>query len=89
MESLRNRLGRHLETLRALRPLDRWHDACRRLAMTDGQGTVEYVGIVLVVGALLLALKAGLGNSVGTTIGSKIGKAVGSAIDAVAAAKGG
>jgi hypothetical protein len=86
---LRNRLARHLHSLRALRPIDRWQDACRRLAMADGQGTVEYVGIVLVVGALLLALKAGLGNSVGTTIGSKIGKAVGSAIDAVAAAKGG
>jgi uncharacterized protein (DUF697 family) len=63
-------------------------DARRRLAESRGQGTVEYVGIVLVVGALLLALKSGLGPSVGKDIGNKLTAAVAQAITSVSAGKG-
>jgi hypothetical protein len=71
-----------MHTLRNL--LDRWNDGCRRLASTQGQGTVEYVGIVLVVGALLLALKSGLGHGATTSISSKLISAVSQAIATVA-----
>lgn len=37
-----------------------WIAGRRRMASTCGQGTVEYVGIVLVIGALLIALKTGM-----------------------------
>jgi hypothetical protein len=65
----------------------RWNDGCRRLASAQGQGTVEYVGIVLVVGALLLALKSGLGTDVGTKVGGKLTAAVADAIDTVVKGK--
>jgi hypothetical protein len=63
-------------------------DARRRLASSRGQGTVEYVGIVLVVGALLLALKSGLGPGIGKEIGTKLTAAVAQAITSVTAGKG-
>ena len=63
-------------------------DARRRLASSRGQGTVEYVGIVLVVGALLLALKSGLGEGVGKQIGTKLTAAVAQAITTVTGDKG-
>jgi hypothetical protein len=54
----------------------------RQLADVRGQGTVEYVGIVIVVGVLLVALKAGVGDS-GHAIASKISKSVADAIQNV------
>jgi hypothetical protein len=62
----------------------RWNDGCRRLASTQGQGTVEYVGIVLVVGALLFALKGGFTHTSTAAISSKLVSAVSQAIASVA-----
>ena len=39
-----------------------WGGRLRRLTSSRGQGTVEYVGIVIVIGVLLVALKAGMGD---------------------------
>jgi hypothetical protein len=61
----------------------RWNDGCRRLASAQGQGTVEYVGIVLVVGALLLALKGGFAHISTTAISTKLVSAVSQAIASV------
>ena len=55
-----------------------WHS----LSSARGQGTVEYVGIVIVVGVLLVALKAGVGDS-GHAIAGKISKSVSDAIQNV------
>jgi hypothetical protein len=51
-----------------------------RLARRRGQGTVEYVGIVLAVGTLLLALATPMGHLAGP-IAAKIAAAVKDAID--------
>ena len=60
----------------------------RGLASTRGQGTVEYVGIVIVIGVLLVALKAGMGDQ-GGTIAHKISKSVSDAIQGVIEGKSG
>lgn len=60
----------------------RWRAACTRLATSRGQGTVEYVGIVIVIGVLLVALKAGMGDQ-GGAIAHKISKSVSDAIQNV------
>jgi hypothetical protein len=61
--------------------------AAARLAVTDfvrgrldrsddsGQGAVEYVGIILVVAAIIIALVA-LGPTLGSAIGTKIQEAI-------------
>jgi hypothetical protein len=67
------------DAIRALRPVPRWR---RRLADCRGQGTVEYVGIVIVIGVLLVALKAGMGDQ-GGAIAHKISKSVSDAIQTV------
>jgi hypothetical protein len=54
----------------------------RRMARDAGQGTVEYVGIVIAVGALLLALNATIGGNAGK-IGDKIKAGVVHAIDQI------
>jgi hypothetical protein len=54
----------------------------RKLAHEAGQGTVEYVGIVIAVGALLLALNATIGSDAGK-IGERIKGGVVHAIDQV------
>jgi hypothetical protein len=82
MTSLRTTCTRR--ALRARRALQRWLGS---LAATRGQGTVEYVGIVIVIGVLLVALKAGIGDQ-GDAIGKKISKAVSGAIESVAQGKG-
>jgi hypothetical protein len=61
-----------------------WHP----LASGRGQGTVEYVGIVILVGALLIALKAGMGDK-GGTIAHKISTSVSNAIQDVMDSKKG
>ena len=55
----------------------------QRLAATRGQGTVEYVGIVIVIGVLLVALKTGVAGKTGGDVGKKIAEAVSGAIDDV------
>lgn len=62
--------------------------ALRGLSGCRGQGTVEYVGIVIVIGVLLVALKAGMGDQ-GGTIAHKISKSVSDAIQGVMEGKGG
>lgn len=53
--------------------------AARMLTAERGQGTVEYVGIVLAVAALLVAVAAAIDNKVGgpiaTALVHKIGRA--------------
>ena len=56
----------------------------RRLRSVRGQGTVEYVGIVLAVAVLLLALTGPLGKQ-NDAIARKIGGAVAHAIDTTVA----
>ena len=51
-----------------------------RLRSSRGQGTVEYVGIVLAIGALLLALASPMGH-LANPIASKVAAAVKDAID--------
>ena len=61
---------------------------CRALLRERGQGTVEYVGIVLAVGALLLALATpmhGLAGPIATTLGAAVKQAID---DTVGAGKG-
>jgi len=71
-----------------------WHAAAlccrglRRLAASRGQGTVEYVGIVIVVGVLLVAVKAGIGKSGAHDIAAKISSSVTQAVQDVVGAKG-
>ena len=60
----------------------------RRLGRSRGQGTVEYVGIVIAIGALLLALGGVFGTTgIAKPIAAKITAAVSHAIDGVAASK--
>ena len=60
----------------------------RHLRDTRGQGTVEYVGIVLAVGALLLALVGPLRGKA-TPIATKVAAAVTHAIDSTTTPGGG
>jgi hypothetical protein len=60
-----------------------WSAGLRRLSSTRGQGTVEYVGIVIVIGVLLVALKTGVAGKNGGQVGEKLSKAVSEAIDSV------
>jgi hypothetical protein len=55
----------------------------RRLCSARGQGTVEYVGIVIVIGVLLVALKTGVAGKHGGQVGEKLTKALSDAIDSV------
>ena len=64
--------------------LNRLLAALRRIGREAGQGTVEYVGIVIAVGALLLALNAALGTDAGK-IGDRVKAGVVHAIDQVTA----
>jgi hypothetical protein len=57
--------------------------ALRGLSACRGQGTVEYVGIVIVIGVLLVALKTGVAGKHGGQVGEKLTKAVSDAIDSV------
>jgi cobalamin synthase len=52
-----------------------------RLRHSCGQGTVEYVGIVLAVGALLLAFTSALPRQAATSVAKKVEAAVVKAID--------
>ena len=52
-----------------------------RLRDTRGQGTVEYVGIVLAIGALLLAFSSALPKQAATSVAKKVESAVVKAID--------
>ncbi len=64
-----------------------WCHGLRRLAASRGQGTVEYVGIVIVVGVLLVAVKAGIGKSGAHDIAAKISSSVTQAVQDVVGAK--
>jgi hypothetical protein len=55
----------------------------RRLGTCRGQGTVEYVGIVIVIGVLLVAVKAGVGGAAASALGKKISTSVSNAIQHV------
>jgi hypothetical protein len=74
------RLHRWVETL--------WRTGWRQLAASRGQGTVEYVGIVIVVGVLLIAVKAGIGKSGAHDIAAKISDSVTQAVQDVVGGKG-
>jgi hypothetical protein len=65
-----------------------WCRGLRRIAASRGQGTVEYVGIVIVVGVLLVAVKAGIGKSGAHDIAAKISSSVTQAVQDVVGAKG-
>jgi hypothetical protein len=85
MSSIRTACARTAQRTRhAVRSLlaQRWRSGPRRLADCRGQGTVEYVGIVIVIGVLLVALKAGMGDQ-GGAIAHKISKSVSDAIQTV------
>jgi hypothetical protein len=56
--------------------------ALRAAAREDGQGTVEYVGIMLLLGTVLAAAVAGVAKT-DTSLSSKITGAVKDAIDGV------
>jgi hypothetical protein len=92
MSSIRTARARTMHTTRqVVRRLfagPRWSAGLRGLSACRGQGTVEYVGIVIVVGVLLVALKAGMGDQ-GGTIAHKISKSVSDAIQNVMESKGG
>jgi hypothetical protein len=60
----------------------RW-SGLRQLRTCRGQGTVEYVGIVIVIGVLLVAVKAGVGGSAASALGKKISTSVSNAIQHV------
>jgi hypothetical protein len=61
----------------------RWSAGLRRLRTCRGQGTVEYVGIVIVIGVLLVAVKAGVGGTAASALGKKISTSVSNAIQHV------
>jgi len=48
-----------------------------------GQGTVEYIGLLLAIGVLLLAVNKGLGNGGAAGIPAKITSSIVTAIDKV------
>jgi hypothetical protein len=55
----------------------------------DGQGTVEYVGIVLAVAALLVAVAAAIDNKVGGPIATALVRRLQDAVTQVGTAKHG
>jgi hypothetical protein len=57
--------------------------AKRRLSPEDGQGTVEYIGLILLLAAVMTVV-ATRGN--GTSIGGKIVKEINESIDGVSGA---
>jgi hypothetical protein len=65
-----------------------WRTGRRQLAACRGQGTVEYVGIVIVVGVLLIAVKAGIGKSGAHDIAAKISDSVTQAVQDIVGGKG-
>jgi Flp pilus assembly pilin Flp len=60
----------------------------RVLQAERGQGTVEYVGIVLAVAALLVAVAAAIDNKVGGPIASALVHRLQEAVNTVGAKKG-
>ncbi len=60
----------------------------RVLQAERGQGTVEYVGIVLAVAALLVAVAAAIDNKVGGPIATALVHRLQEAVNAVGAKKG-
>jgi hypothetical protein len=64
----------------------RAHDAVRRrLAAQEGQGTVEYVGLILLVAGVLAAVVTWASKSGDQSIGKKVTKELKDAIDQTAA----
>ena len=63
--------------------------AVRVLQAERGQGTVEYVGIVLAVAALLVAVAAAIDNKVGGPIATALVRRLQEAVTQVGAAKHG
>lgn len=63
--------------------------AARILHADRGQGTVEYVGIVLAVAALLVAVAAAIDNKVGGPIATALVHRLQEAVTQVGAAKHG
>ena len=63
--------------------------AARSLQAERGQGTVEYVGIVLAVAALLVAVAAAIDNKVGGPIATALVRRLQEAVTQVGAAKHG
>jgi hypothetical protein len=66
-----------------LRPGPAWHTAYDRLAAARGQGTVEYIGIVVVVAALLVAVHSGLTGEVTHTVTAAITDSIKNAVETV------
>ncbi|MFL5846767.1 MAG: hypothetical protein ACJ762_18950 [Solirubrobacteraceae bacterium] len=63
--------------------------ARRRLAQQDGQGTVEYVGLILLVAGVLAAVVTWASSKAGDQgIGSKVTKELKDAIDQTAKGSG-
>jgi hypothetical protein len=65
------------------------HIASRTLQAERGQGTVEYVGIVLAVAALLVAVAAAIDNKVGGPIATALVQRLQEAVKTVGTAKHG
>jgi Flp pilus assembly pilin Flp len=65
------------------------HSASRTLQAERGQGTVEYVGIVLAVAALLVAIAAAIDNKVGGPIATALVQRLQEAVKTVGTAKHG
>jgi hypothetical protein len=63
------------------------HRAHRRLAADRGQGTVEYVALILLVAGIFAAVVAAGGGNAGKTIATKIATEITSQIDSVGAGK--
>jgi Flp pilus assembly pilin Flp len=63
--------------------------AARVLRAERGQGTVEYVGIVLAVAALLVAVAAAIDNKVGGPIATALVRRLQDAVTQVGSAKHG
>jgi hypothetical protein len=82
MSSIRTAWRQTARRTRDAIAMPRGRNGPRRLADCRGQGTVEYVGIVIVIGVLLVALKAGMGDQ-GGAIAHKISKSVSDAIQTV------
>jgi hypothetical protein len=85
MRSIRNsytaRAAQARRLAQRLRAARVWGSSYDRLAESRGQGTVEYIGIVVVVGALLLAVKTGLTGDLTKTVAHAITQTVTDAID--------
>ena len=62
----------HSEELLPMSRFITWIQTARILQVERGQGTVEYVGIVLAVAALLVAVAAAIDNKVGGPIATAL-----------------